>query len=941
MAVDFRLLGDIAVVADGRVVDAGHARQRCVLAALLVDVDRAVPTDQLIDRVWAAPPQRARNALYNYVSRLRRVLTDAGEVDIVRRSHGYQITADPLAVDLYRFHHLVRQARAADADETASELFAQAFALWRGAAFGELDTPWINMTRNSCDSRRFAAELDRNDVELRLGRHATLLDDLSARSAAFPFDERLGGQLIVALYRSGRQADALRHYHRIRHNLAEHLGVDPGPPLQELHQRMLAAAPDLTPAPTGTDLRPATTPRQLPNPPRSFVGRARELAELDAVLATDRPAPVTAVVSAVSGSAGVGKTALAMHWAHRVADRFPDGQLYVNLRGFDPSGSVMDPGEALRRFLDALAVPATRIPVDLDAQAALYRTRVAGTRMLIVLDNARDTAQIRPLLPGTPGCVVLVTSRNQLPGLIASDGAHPLALDLLTDDEAQQLLARRIGYGRTAAEPEAVTEIITRCARLPLALALVAARAALRPRIDLQVLAVELRDAEQRWEALTGDDDPNTDLRTVFSWSYQALTPAAARLFRLLGPHCGPDITAPAAASLAGVPAAAVRPLLDDLTRASLLAEQTAGRYTLHDLLRAYATQLTHNGDTDQQRDAAAGRILDHYVHTAYTAARLLFPARKQPVLTAPRPGVTAEHLTGHEQAMGWFAAEHRVLLAAIDHAAATGFDTHTWQLAWALTIFLGRRGHWHDEVTAGRAAVAAAGRMADATVQSRAHRNLADAYSRLDRFDDADIELRHALALATQAGDHAGQAHTHYRMAVTLGHRDQPARALHHARRSLALHQTTADRPGLAYALNAVGWFLVVLGDHQQALAHCRQALALHQKTSNRTGQAATLDSLGYAHHHLGHHARAITCYQRAIAVSRDLGDRYEEASTLTHLGDTHHVTGNVRAARDAWRQALTTLTDLDHTDAEGVRAKLVTLDAATDPAVRQSQPS
>jgi tetratricopeptide (TPR) repeat protein len=636
------------------------------------------------------------------------------------------------------------------------------------------------------------------------------------------------------------------------------------------------------------------------------------------------------VISAIGGTAGVGKTALAVYWAHQVASRFPDGQLYVNLRGFDPTGAVMDPAEAVRRFLDALGVSPERIPADPDAQAALYRSHLAGRRMLVVLDNARDTAQVRPLLPGAPTCLVLVTSRNQLSGLIAADGAHPITLDLLSTAEARELLAHRIGADRVAAEPDAVAEIVTRCAHLPLALTLVAARAAIRPHVRLHLLADELRDTQQRWQALT-DDDPTTDVRTVFSWSHQALTPAAARLFRLLGLHPGPNIAAPAAASLAAIPIDQVRPLLAELTRASLLAEHTAGRYTFHDLLRAYATGLTHTTDTDQQRSAATHRMLDHYLRTAYTANRLLDPSRDPVTLTPPQPGVTPEHATDYQQAMAWFTAERPVLLAAVDHAAATGFDTHTWQLAWTLWTFLGRRGHWHDQAAAGRAAVAAAGRLADPTVQARAHRHLARAYTRLGRFDDAHTQLRHALDLYRQAGDQVGQAHTHQNLAYLWGRQGRPGQALDHARQSLDLSRAAGHQAGQAAALNAVGWYHAQLGDHQQALTSCQQALTLHQELDDRHGQADAWDSLGYAHHHLGHHTQAVVCYQHALDLVRELGDRYYESLAFTHLGDTHHAAGNPTAARDAWQQALTILDDLDHPDADTVRTKLHHLDQTT----------
>lgn len=530
---------------------------------------------------------------------------------------------------------------------------------------------------------------------------------------------------------------------------------------------------------------------------------------------------------------------------------------------------------------------------------------------------------MRPLLPGAPTCLVLVTSRNQLSGLVAAEGAHPITLDLLTEDEARQLLTRRLGADRVAAEPDAVTEIITACARLPLALAIVAARAATEPHLPLHTLADQLRDSSDRLEALR-TDDPATDVRAVLSWSYQALTPAAARLFRLLGLHPGPDTSAAAAASLAALPLPEARSLLGELTRANLLSEHVPGRYTFHDLLRAYATERAHRLDPAQQRHAATHRMLDHYLHTAYTADRLLSPARDPITLTPPQPGIIAEHLTDYQQALDWCTVEHSVLLAAVDHAAATGLDTHTWQLAWTLDNFLNRRGHWHDWATTGQAAVAAAGRLADPTAQVSAHRFLARAYIRLGRLDDADTQLRHALDLYTQTGDLAGQAHTHYGLGQVWERRGRPAEALHHSQLALDLYQAVGNRRGQALALNSVGWYHTLLGDHQQALTHCDQALTLLQELDDRDGQAHTWDSLGYAHYHLGHHTQAITCYQHAIDLSRDLGDRYFEADTLTRLGDTHHTTGNPKAAHDAWQHALTILEQIDHPDAQAVRVKL-----------------
>jgi tetratricopeptide (TPR) repeat protein len=674
--------------------------------------------------------------------------------------------------------------------------------------------------------------------------------------------------------------------------------------------------------------REPVVPHQLPAAVRHFAGREDELAALSSLLEQSRvDAGGTVVISAIGGTAGIGKTALALCWAHRVADRFPDGQLYVNLRGFDPGGKVMDPAEAVRGFLDALGVPAQRVPADLDAQAALYRSELACRRVLVVLDNARDTAQVRPLLPGVPGCLVVVTSRNQLSGLVAADGAHPITLDLLSPVEARELLVRRLGIDRVAAEPGAVDEIVTRCVRLPLALAIVAARAATHPRLTLRTLASGLRDSADRLDTLT-TDDPHTDVRAVFSWSYHALTPDAARLFRLLGLHPGPDISIPAAASLAALPVSRARALLAELARANLIVEHTSGRYTLHDLLRAYATDLTLTTDTDGERHAATHRMLDHYLHTAHTADRLLYPHRDPITLTPARPDVIPEPPANHRQAVAWFTAEHAVLLSTVDHAAATGFDTHTWQLAWTLYDFLDRRGHWHDRVATGRAAVAAARRLTDPPAQAGAHRHLAHAYIRLGRLDDAHAQLRHALDLPDQADDPAGQAHTHITLSIVLERQGRNSEALDHDRQALDLYRATGHRAGEARALNAVGWDHAILGDHQQALTYCQQALTLLHTLGDRDGQAGTWDSLGYAHHQLGHHDQAITCYQHALNLYRDLGDRYEQAATLVRLGNNHHTAGDLDAARDAWQQALTILDQLDHPDADQVRVKLHDLD-------------
>jgi DNA-binding SARP family transcriptional activator len=516
--------------------------------------------DQLIDRVWSQhPPQRARETLRSYLSRLRHVLP-ADEVGFVRRPGGYVLTVDPMAVDLHRFDHLVAEAGATDRVETAVALLSQALGLWRGEPFATMDTPWLNTLREGVERRWLAATLDRNDLVLDLGHHAALLTDLIACAAGHPLDERLAGQLMLALYRSGRQADALATYRQMRVRLAEELGTDPGRPLQQLHQRVLTADTALA-APTGAATAPARgsgrPPQQLPASSGSFTGRAVELAELDKLMdaAPDRAA--TVVISAIGGTGGIGKTWLALRWANDNTDRYPDGHLYVDLRGFDPANDPVAPAAAVRGFLDALGVEPAQIPADPDAQAGLYRSLVAGRRMLIVLDNARDSATVTPLLPAAGPSAVLVTSRHQLAGLVATHDARPLPLDTLPDADAYDLLTRRLGRQRTAAEPQPVTDIVRHCAGLPLALAIVAARAALQPHLPLAALAAQLRTATTRLDALEAGD-LSVNLRAVLSCSTQALPLEAARVFALLGLVPGPDISVAAVASLAAFPVADV-----------------------------------------------------------------------------------------------------------------------------------------------------------------------------------------------------------------------------------------------------------------------------------------------------------------------------------------------------------------------------------------------
>ena len=680
--------------------------------------------------------------------------------------------------------------------------------------------------------------------------------------------------------------------------------------------------------------RGPVVPSQLPADVVGFTGRDDQLAALDKLIADANghsDAARTVVICTIVGTAGVGKTALAVNWAHRVREQFPDGQLYVNMRGFDSAEQVMDPADAVRGFLAALGVAARDLPADPDAQAALYRSRLVGRRMLVVLDNARDSAQVRPLLPGAPGCVVIVTSRSQLTGVIAVNDAQALPLDLMSTVEARELLSRRLGADRIGAEPRAVDDLIDFSARLPLALAIVAAHAIINRQSTLDVLASQLRDVRDRLDILAGDD-PATDLRAVFSWSCHTLSDGSARLFRLLGLHPGPDISAAATASLAGLPDPRVRPLLRELADAHLVVEHLPGRYTCHDLLRAYAAEQAAEVVDQDERNAATRRLLDHYQHSARRADLLLTTPDREPITLADaQPGVSAETFGDRDAALDWLTAEHQVLLAVLEFAAVNGYDTHAWQLAWSLTVFLDSRGHWHDWVATQITALAAARRLGDLKPQARAHRILGVAYMRLGRYEDAHAQLQLAIDAYGEADDTAGLAHTYVNLGGLMSRQDRYAEVLTCAQQALGLYTAAGDQVGVADSLGGIGWAYAHLEDFEQALTYNQRSLAQFQQLQAPYREADVWTNLGYLYTRLHRYPEAIESYEQSIALFRSQSDRYFEAEILTSLGDTHCAAGDPGAAARAWRRALTILTELDHSDADKVRAKLRELSSTT----------
>jgi DNA-binding SARP family transcriptional activator len=956
--VDFGLLGPLRVRDGSRQVSVSAPRQRVLLAALLLNAGQVVSLGSLAETLWeGGSPAGARGALHSAVQRLRSTLGPAGASLIETRPPGYLIQADDAGLDVREFGALAARghaAAAAGAWTQAAGLLREALGLWRGEPLADVPSQVLRDREvPPLADQRLHALAARIDADLHLGRHGEAVAELRQLVADHPLQEPFHAQLMLSLYRTGRQADALAAYQVVRRVLADQLGIDPGPELRLVHQRILGADSELL-LPAGAEpsssppavSRPAAptpsaaqgprlpapghvVPRQLPAATRHFAGRDGALKALTGLANEAAEGSQATVISVIAGTAGIGKTTLALHFAHQAAGQFPDGQLYVNLRGFDPAGSPLTAEEAIRLLLDALSVPAARVPAGLDAQAGLYRSLLAGQRMLVLLDNARDVEQVRPLLPASPGCLVIVTSRSQLTSLVAVEGAFSLTLDVLADAEARELLTRRLGPERVAADPGAAGELIQLCARLPLALSIAAARTASQPGLTLAGLAAELRDAPGRLDALDAGQAA-ANVRAVLSWSYQQLDPATARLFRLLGLHPGPDVGAAAVASLAGLALPEARRRLAELTRAHLLTEHAPGRFSCHDLLRAYASELAHTADSEAERRTATGRMLGHYLHTAYAASVFLAPARRPVTLAPLQPGVTPEHIADTEQALAWFEAEDQVLMGAIARALDAGFDIHAWQITWALCRFLDHKGRWHDWTAAEHIALAAAQRLGDRAAQAGIHQRCGYVSARLGNYEDAHAHMRRALSIHAERGDRAGQGYVHNAFAVVLYHQGRDGDALDQARLALEAYTGTGDEAGRALALNSVGWMYTRLGDHRQALRYCGQAVDVLHDAGNREGEASTLDSLGYAHQQLGHHDESVTWFQRAVDLYGEIGHRWGYAETLGHLGDAHQAAGDPGKARAAWEEAVTILDDLSHPDADQIRAKLSEVSAS-----------
>jgi DNA-binding SARP family transcriptional activator/tetratricopeptide (TPR) repeat protein len=921
VTVTIGLLGEVSAEVDRRPVDLGPARQRGVLAALAVDAGRLVPTDRLVERLWGTgTPRQVRAALRSHISRLRTAF--AGELIIVYRSGGYTLVTDcpEQTVDLLRFRELCGRARSAGDDERRVTLLTEALALWRGEPLTGVSGAWVDAERDRWSQERLSAEHDLTDARLRTGHGAELVGQLSARSERHPLDERVAGQYMLALHRAGRSADALGHYRRLRERLVTELGTDPGAALQDLHRQILAADPDLMVTVPGT---PAP-PRQLPVAPAWFVGRHDELDRLDTAKEPSSEGGRIVLVLSIGGVGGIGKTWLALRWAHRNLHRFPDGQLFVDLRGFSPGGRPALAVDVLGRFLDALGVGRDQQPADMDRRAELYRSLVADKRMLVVLDNAATSDQVTPLLPGGRHCTVVVTSRKQLRGLIARHGARPVQLDVLSDTDARVLLDTTLGADRTATDERAVAELIAWCGGFPLALGLIAARAAADPRLPLGEAAADLRALGV--DALDSDE-PTASLPAVLSWSLDHLTEPQRRAFALLGIAPGPDIGLAAATHLTGLPERETHAVLRALIEASLVDRSPGGRYSMHDLVRSYAAGVADDLPAEV-RETALHRVLDFYTHTAHAAERLLYAHRGPAQLDPPGLGVSPQPLPDGQAALAWFDTEHACLIAAQHVAGAHGWHSTVWWLAWTVDTYLFRRGQRHDRLAVWLAAAGAAAALGDVPARTNAHRSLGRCLADLGSHEEAVEHLHQALALAEQQPDLTQQAHTHHALARAWELHGDDRRALEHTRLALDIHRGLDQPVWEADALNGVGWFSARLGDFDAAREHCRAALDLHRAHGNLDGQANTLDSLGFIDHESGRHRQAVGHYRDALTLYRRIGNTYQVADTLDRLGDPLTALGDPDQARAVWQEALELYEDQGRRDnAARVRQHLAAL--------------
>lgn len=889
---------------DGHELDLGPPGRRAVLGFLVLARGRVLPRAELVDTLWGSrPPPSATNVIQTHVKHLRRTLDPdrhayARGSSLATVGEGYALRVQRDEVDLERFHDLTRTANEALVPERVRVALGEALRLWQGQPLADLPAFSAHPAVLALLGARRNAVLAYAKAVLDTGHVADALPIVAEESSRLPLDESLAAVLMRAYAAAGQRAEAFAVYDRTRRGLVAELGVDPGPELARTHETLVRQGPR-TP-------RPAPVPAELPADVAGFTGRVDELAELDR-LPAGSPTGALAICT-VSGTAGVGKTALVLHWAHRVRHRFPDGQLYLDLRGYHPDQPV-PPNEALARLLEALGLAAGDIPATQDARTSRYRTEIAGRRVLVVLDNASSVDHVRDLLPGSSSCVVVVTSRDSLAGLVALWGARRLDLDPLSAHDATTLLHELIG-ARSFDDPAAVGDLVEQCARLPLALRVAAELAVTRPATPLARLAGELRDRQRRLRLLDGGGDSRAAVRTVLSWSYRHLPADAARMFRVFGWHPGHDVDLHAVAALAGHDPDTAARLLDVLARAHLVVLDPGGRYGMHDLLRAYAVELSTDLDSEADHTEGVTRLLDHYLRATEVAMDLLYPT------DGPHRGGKRDAevpVTVPVDPRAWLDAERHNLVAACAHAATHGLAGHASHLANVLYRYL-EGGHHTDALTVHTYGLRAAGESGDPSAEAHALTNLGAAYRLLGQYDPAVDRLSQALALHRTTGDRHGEARTLSNLGIVADRLGRYDEAAGHLTAALAGYRELGNRHGVAAVLTNLGAVELRPGHHHLAAVHLGEAAALFRELGDRAGEASALTNLGDAGMHLGRYQEADRHLTEALALFRDLEHRYGQAIALANLGTVQTRLGRHELAVERLGEALVLLRETGH---------------------------
>nr|WP_296067530.1 AfsR/SARP family transcriptional regulator [uncultured Actinoplanes sp.] len=901
------LLGPIEAFSGPVRVPLGSPQQRCLLAALALDVGHVVSVDRLADIVWSGePPQSARNALQVSVSRLRRVLEqddDGHPMRLLTRAPGYLLEADPQDIDAHQFGALVATAREVTDAGLRARLLREALRLWRGDALNDLDGTVRERLAGALDETRWTATEDRIDADLRLGRHSgELVDELRELVRRRPLRERLAGQYMTALHLDGRRAEALAHFTRVEELLGEELGLPAGDDLRELRTAILRGLPSAAPGDGPSGARPGdATPRLLPPPVAGFTGRVAELAALDEIrdtaLANGLPA-----AAALVGTAGVGKTALALRWAHRHAADFPDGQLYLDLQGHG-GRRRLEPAQALERLLRMLGVSGADIPAEPEERAARLRSAVAGRAMMIVLDNVRSSADVRPLLPASAGSLVLITSRNRLDGLAVREGVRAIAVHRLSERDAHSLLEVVAGPALRR-RPVAAHRLAQLCDNLPLALRIAGARLAAGGEQAVDTVIAELSDAQHRLDALSVEGGDSA-VMSVMTSSVQAVPPAAARLLRLLGTHPGEEADADAAAALLGGEPASARRLLELLADEHLVERRAGARFGMHDLIRLFAAGQAEREETTDSRRAAVRRLLLWYGHSAHSAETVLNP---QLVRLAPDPATrppNALSFAGPDAAFAWLDAERANLFAAVRHAHAIGLPEQTWLLANALYTYLRRRYFLAEFVEFSELGAAAAAGAGDEAAEAVMAGALGIAYSFARRVDDALTAYARAETLFGRLGDVEQQARVRSNMGCIRMEAGDFDAADANLIRAAALAREAGSLTVEGACLSSHALLEIWRGRPDDAEPYLAAAIRIQSRIDRPYWGPNVHEYYGDLHLRRGDHAAAAGCYEQALHAAREIGERVVEARVLSSLAEALVKGGRPEPGRQRMAEA------------------------------------